>query len=67
MSDAGEEVDRQVEATYEPPAWVTEWAGEDDVLLEHADEVDRRVADCLFESKFEAFEVGRLVGLTATA
>ena len=67
MSDAGEEVDRHVEATFEPPAWVKEWTVELDVLMEHAEEVDNRVADWLFSSKVEAFEVGRFVGCNTAA
>ena len=67
MSDAGEEFDRHVEATFEPPVWVKEWAGELDVLIEHAEEVDNRVADWLFSSKVEAFEAGRLLGFNTAA
>ena len=67
MSDAGEQFDRHVEAPYEPPAWVKEWTGELDVLMEHAEEVNNRVADWLFSSKVEAFEAGRWLGLNTAA
>ena len=67
MSDVGEGFDRHVEAPYEPPAWVKEWTGELDVLMEHAEEVDDRVADRLFSSKVEAFEAGRFVGFNTAA
>ena len=30
--------------------------------MEHAEEVDNRVADWLFSSKVEAFEAGRFIG-----
>ena len=67
MNDVGEQFDGHVEATYDPPAWVKEWAGEHDVLMEHAEEVDKRIADWLFSSKVEAFDAGRLVGLNTAA
>jgi hypothetical protein len=64
LSDAGDQFDRHVEVTYEPPTWVKEWAGELDVLIEHVEEVDKRVADRLFSSKVEAFEAGRRLQAT---
>jgi hypothetical protein len=67
MSDAGNHFDRPVEATYEPPAWVKEWTGEPEVLLEHAEEIDSPVADWLFSSKAEAFEAGLFVGFNTAA
>jgi hypothetical protein len=50
VSDIGDPFDRHAEAPYGPPAWVKEWDGEPDVLMEHAGEVDDRVADWLFLS-----------------